>query len=1009
MDTIPYDMGYLTDPRIFAVGRMPAVSDHDTFASLAEAEREHSSLSLCLDGRWRFAYADTPQGRPLGFEQPEFDCSTWPLIDVPAHIQLQGYGIPHYVNTQYPWDGRETLRPPEVPKRYNPVGCYVTHFSVPEAWEGHRITLTLHGVESACYVWLNGVLLGYAEDGFTPSRFDLTRAVTAGDNKLAIEVYRFSSASWIEDQDFWRFSGIFRSVELRAEPRAHVEDVFIQAVPDEDMKNAAFTAVLSLRLPMDAIALKTELLDANGAVVDCTETKAVAQMTLQRTIENPMLWSAENPLLYTFRLTLRDEGGRLVEVAQTQVGFRRVEIKAGILLLNGKRLLLHGVNRHEFSDKTGRVLTEAEMRWDIETLKRNNINAVRTCHYPNDSRWYRLCDRYGIYLIDETNLESHGSWMKLGQVQPSWVVPDGHDVWLEACIDRARSMLERDKNHPSVLLWSCGNESYGGSILFQMAEFMRQRDPTRPIHYEGVFHDRRYPATSDVESQMYIAAADVAAWLETHREKPFLLCEYSHAMGNSCGGLCDYVALEDRYPQYQGGFIWDLIDQALRAVLPCDKAGLAYGGDFFDQPTDRNFCGNGLLFADRTASPKLQEVKFLYQNVRITPDARGVMLENRHLFDDLNHYMLTWVLTRDGVQVESGEVRDVRVAPGTRRHIVLPLPAFMEAGEYALLCILCLAQAMPWAEAGYAQMHGQAVLCTIPAVTAYAPRSNLRIEQGDVNIGAYGKQGQALFSYVEGGLVSYRRGNALPVLNHAPRLSLWRAPTDNDAGNGFASETALWFAFSELSQCVCTAVETVANILRVSYRHGLPSLTYATIDTTYEVIAEDRVRVKVAFSGGLDLPDLPSFGLSFRMPKAFSQVRYYGYGPAENSIDRRSGAVLGIHQTTVQDNLTPYLKPQACGNRTGVRWLEVSNGQGLGLRVRSEEQPLEISVLPYSNMELTAARHQQELAAPSYTYLDVAMRRYGVGGDDSWGAPVLEPYRLHGEEPCRFSFVLELL
>lgn len=1008
MEEIRYDLRSLSDPQVFATGRLPAVSDHDTFAAHAEAQSGQSSLRLLLDGRWQFCYAPTPQQRPVGFAAPGFDCSAWGQIDVPAHIQLQGFGTPQYVNTQYPWDGHEALRPPQIPERDNPVGCYVTHFTLPQRWAGKRVTLTLHGVETACFVWLNGVLLGYAEDSFTPSRFDISAALVQGPNKLAVEVYRYSSASWIEDQDFWRFSGIFRSVELRAEPRAHVEDVFVRAEPDEALTGGVWRAQLRLRLPPEPVTLHAQLLAADGAVAASVRLPAREVMLLERPIENPLLWSAEQPNLYTLRLTLENAAGEVLEVAQAETGFRRVDIQGGVLRLNGKRLRLRGVNRHEFGCKAGRALTEAEMLLDIKTLKRNNINAVRTSHYPNQSLWYRLCDRYGVYLIDEANLESHGSWMKMGKVDPAWAVPADEPQWLAACLDRAASMLERDKNHPSVLLWSCGNESYGGANISAMADYFRQRDPARPVHYEGVYFDRRYPGTSDVESRMYPPAAEVAAWLARDASKPYILCEYSHAMGNSCGGLSDYLALEDRYPQYAGGFIWDYIDQALWGTLPGGQQGLLFGGDGFDQPTDRTFCGDGLLFADRTPSPKLQEVKYLYQNVRITPHATGVTLENQGLADDLRAYSLRWQLARDGQPVAQGELSDAAVPAGQKRAFALPLPPMQAPGEYALLCTLCHKAATLWAEAGYAQMHGQAVVAAV-AAEACTPAQPYAIAVGDVNAGAYANGVEALLSYQEGGPVSLRRQGQPPALNFAPRPSLYRAPTDNDRGNAFAQDTALWMAFSELAVPSFAGLDTAGGRLRVGYRYALPSLTAAALHTEYEVLSPGRWRVSVTLQGGAGLPDLPAFGLAFRLPCALHRVRYYGLGPEENYADRCAGAVLGVHETDVRRNLTPYLKPQACGNRMGVRWLELTDGAGQGLRISMDGNPLEVAALPHSQAELAAALHAQELPAPAYTWLDVAAARYGVGGDNSWGAPVLPQYRLHAQETMQFSFFMELL
>ncbi len=1009
MQRIAYDLGYLNDPQVFAVGRLPAVSDHDTYVSSAEAACGCTSLLASLNGQWKFHYAQSVAARPVGFAQPGFDCSSWAQIDVPGHIQLQGYGNPKYDNTQYPWDGYEAPIPPQIPVDENPVGSYVTEFEAPAFWADMRVTLVLHGVESACFVWVNGVLLGYVEDSFTPSRFDVTAALVPGRNRLAVEVFRFCSGSWLEDQDFWRFSGIFRDVELRAEPRAHVKDIFVHALPAEDLQTGTLTVDAALVLPREPVTLTAELMDGDGKRVDHFSMPAEEQLCFTRVLVTPRLWSAEQPNLYTLRLTLADAAGHEVEVAQTELGYRRFEIRDGLMLLNGKRILLHGVNRHEFGCRNGRVLSEADMLWDVRTMKRHNINAVRTSHYPNRSFWYRLCDRYGIYLIDETNLETHGTWAKQGRLTPEEALPGDREEWLPACLDRAQSMLERDKNHPSILLWSCGNESFGGKVICEMSEFFRNRDSSRPVHYEGVFNDRRYNQTSDVESRMYTVVEDVVSWLETHTDKPFMMCEYSHAMGNSCGGLHEYLALEDRYRQYQGGFIWDWVDQAIEAPLPGGKRGLAYGGDFFDQPNDRNFCGDGLVFADRTPTPKLMELKYLYQNVHIRPDAQGVTLENRHLFDDLRGYRLAWKLLRNGEAFARGALDDVVVQPRESRYFSLPLPAMPVPGEYALTCALLLKADTLWAEAGYELMHGQAVVAGEPqaAVLPTETATPYRIAIGGQNVGANDSETQALFSLIEGGLVAFGHRGQLPLINFAPRPSLYRAPTDNDVGNRFAQQTALWRAFSDLALGEVIGADNQGGRLTMNYRFRLPALTDAEMTVAYEMLSARRIKVEAKLTGGKNLPELAAMGLSFRLPRELCYVRYYGLGPCEIETDRKSGATLGRYETTADENLTPYLKPQACGNRADVRWLTVSDGENRTLRVSMVNAPLQISVLPHSQATLANALHQQELPEPAYTFLDIASARCGVGGDDSWGAPVLAPYRLPAVLPLRLCFILE--
>lgn len=1008
MSELRYDLGYLTDPTIYAVGRLPAVSDHEIYLNTAEAEANATSLRTSLNGVWKFHYAPRVEERSQGFYAPDFDCGQWDTIHVPGHIQLQGYDRPQYVNTQYPWDGHEALNAPEIPTQHNPVGSYLRDFELPLNWDGKRVTLTFHGVETAFFCWVNGQLIGYAEDSFTPSHFNITHALRPGMNRLAVEVYRFSTASWIEDQDFWRFSGIFRDVELTALPQAHVRDIFVHTDLDDGFTHAVLRTELSLDLPAEPVTLRAELIDPHGAVVDSYTADAKADMVLERPIQQPLLWSGESPALYTLRLTLLSPDGGEYEAAQTSVGFRRFELKNGLMTLNGKRIIFRGVNRHEFCMEHGRALTERHMREDILTLKRHNINAVRTCHYPNQSLWYKLCDEYGIYMIDEANLESHGSWQKLGKIVPDTALPDDDPAWLPALIDRAASMQERDKNHPSVLIWSCGNESYGGKDIFEMSQHLRQRDPSRLVHYEGVFNDRRFNHTSDIESRMYPPATEVAAFIEAHPEKPFILCEYAHAMGNSCGGLSKYIELEDRYPQYQGGFIWDMVDQALQVTAPNGKPRLAYGGDFGDQPTDRDFCGNGLLFADRRATPKLFETKYLYQDVRLKPDPSGVTVENRMMFTNASRYHLRWRLTRDGEAIQTGVLSTLDVPPGETRRYDLPIAAPSQPGEYVLHCGLYLSQATPWADESYELMHGSAVVAVIPK--AQQPiQSNDTLSLGDVNIGIRDDSGnEIMFSHAEGGLCSLRGKDGRELICTVPSLSLYRAPTNNDLKNGNAVDAAIWQVAS-LYAAPKTLSHSKAAPFTIRYQYPLPLTDDAAVEVGYTVLRGGKLRVDMQSPGWKNLPNLPAFGLSLRLPGELCNVRYYGYGPWENYVDRKEGAYLGLFETTVRENLTPNLWPQECGNREGVRHLAVTDARGHGLRVEMVDSPLSVSVLPYSAQELSAARHIDELAEPTYTYLDVALCRMGVGGDDTWGAPVLPEYHIPSDKPLTLSFVLSIV
>ena len=496
------NFGWLSDPAVFAVNRKPAHSDHRFYETRSQAEAmAEMPLSFSLNGAWHFAYARNTEEIPQGFWEKGYDVSDWDNILVPSHIQLAGYDKCQYINTMYPWDGHSELRPPQVDESYNPCGCYVRSFVLPEYLKNKRLTISFQGVETAFYLWCNGQLAGYSEDSFTPAEFDLDEFIEAGENRLAVLVCKRSTGSWLEDQDMWRLSGIFRDVYLYARPQVHLYDLFVQASLNETLDKAEITLQMQIINAQGAQA-EIELFAPDGTKVYASLGIPLSESSTHTfPVENPALWSAEQPNLYKLFITIQKDG-EMIEAVPEKIGVRRFEMKDGVMCLNGKRIVFHGVNRHEFDCRTGRCVSYEDMVWDAKFMKRNNINAVRTSHYPNQTQWYRLCDEYGIYLIDETNLESHGSWQKMGQVKPDWVVPGDREEWLGIVLDRAKSMLERDKNHPSILIWSCGNESFGGKDIYEMAQYFRRRDPSRLVHYEGIFHDRRYPETSDMESRM---------------------------------------------------------------------------------------------------------------------------------------------------------------------------------------------------------------------------------------------------------------------------------------------------------------------------------------------------------------------------------------------------------------------------------------------------------------------------------------------------------------------------
>lgn len=1003
------DLSWLEDPEVFGVNREDAHSDHVWYESLEEMETGEMRLRQRLDGSWQFSYAEKPSERKAEFYREDYDLSEFDQICVPGHIQLQGYDKCQYINTMYPWDGRCELRPPHIDPEYNPVGSYVKEFDLEAPLEKKRIVLSFQGVETAFYVWLNGNFIGYSEDSFTPSEFDVTPYVRKKDNRLAVEVYKRSSASWIEDQDFFRFSGIFRSVYLYAEPKCHVRDLFVKADVSDNFKDGQLKVELRLSGNTENAVIHAHLKDQEGRVAFVWEDAPAAEkVTLTGTVANADLWSGEAPYLYTLYIEIRDQAGRTVEVIPQRVGFRRFEIVDGLMCLNGKRLVFRGINRHEFDLHRGRSITMEEMLWDIQFMKRYNINAVRTCHYPNQSEWYRLCDEYGIYLIDEANLESHGSWQKMGEVEPSWNVPGSLPEWKETVVDRARSMLERDKNHPSVLIWSCGNESYAGSCILAMSEFFKERDPGRIVHYEGVFHNREFDCISDVESRMYAKPAEVEEYLNSDPAKPFILCEYMHAMGNSLGGMKKYTDLEDRYPMYQGGFIWDYIDQALTKEDADGYEVIGYGGDFTDRPTDYNFCGNGIVYADRTVSPKAQEVKYLYQELRLTPDSKGVTIENRRLFTDTSDVKFIYSALRNGISVYVYEF-EAAVGPQEKQYIEIPCSEFKEAGEYACQISAVLKKDCLWADSGYETAFGEFIYAVESGSLAGTESDSImQVIHGDVNIGVKGDGFYVSFSKVEGGIISLVY-DGKEWITRTPMPVYWRAATDNDKGNKFPVRSSMWMGAGlyPVYQNTDFTLEEQEGSVTVTCRYGFAAISEAGTEVEYRVSADGKITVKVQYSGRKGLPELPVFGMRFCVPGRAGAYRFYGMGPEENYPDRAEGARLGIYTDTPENNVSRYLVPQECGNRTGVRWLEVFSGEGRSLRFTAVKEPFHGSVLPYKAEELEMAMHREELPVSQNTYVTIAGKQRGVGGDDTWGAPVYPEYCISAEDEIEFSFVIE--
>ncbi|TSB30417.1 glycoside hydrolase family 2 TIM barrel-domain containing protein [Streptomyces benahoarensis] len=1010
-------------PRIFQINREAArarlVPHRDTAAARAGEPDTASPHFRSLNGRWRFHWAKNPDERPAGFHAPDFDDRAWDRIPVPSHWEIEGYPEPVYLNVAYPWTGYEQPVPPHVPEGFNPVGSYRRTFTVPGEWAGRRVLLSFQGVKSAFFVWVNGERVGYSEDSYTPAEFDVTGHLRPGTNVLAVEVFRWSDGSWLEDQDMIDLSGIFRDVYLYSVAPVHVQDLTVRTDLDEALHSAELTVTATVRhrgthRPGDH-RLTATLYDADGAEVlprpltadirfgEDTDTTVAPHAT----VEAPELWSAEAPYLYTLVIALTGPDGRAVDVQRTAVGFRSVSCGPGHFTVNGAPLVLRGVNRHETDPDRGQAVTVARMEQDIRLMKQHNINAVRTSHYPNHPAWLDLCDRYGLYVVAEANLESHGA---------RELLPTGLPEWTDACLDRMRSLVERDKNHPSVIVWSLGNEAGRGANFRAMADWTHHRDPSRPVHYEGM-ND-----VADLHSEMYTPPDGVEAYGRSGNPTPYLLCEYAHSMGNSTGNFQEYWDVIERYPNLHGGFVWDFVDQAIRLPVPGDprRTYLSYGGDWKPgYPTDGNFCCNGLVSADRTPHPALLEVKKVYQPVRMAPvdPARfRIKVGNRQLFTGLDAYELRWEVTRDGERIQHGTLPAPRVAPGADGVVDMPIkrPLPPDPGaRYRLNLAFVLRAECAWAAAGHTVAAEQFTLPWVTPAPADPDPSTLpplTVDEDAARVTVTGRDTEVVLDKATGTLAGLRhRGRTL--LTEGPVPHFWRAPTDNDLGRGAQNSLRTWRDAG--ARRTVTAVRTTqpsSSEVTIEVTAVLPTAPLPSRwETVFTVRGDGEVRVAHTLRPGAGLPDIPVVGALLTVPAGLETFSWYGRGPQENYQDRCTAAFVGRHRTTVDAQFGPYVRPQQTGNVTGVRTASLTGRDGSGLRVSAEpgdDAALELSALHHTPGDLDGPRHPYELTRRAATCLAVNHRQMGVGGNDSWGAAPLEKYLLHADRTYRYGYRL---
>lgn len=1001
------------NPEIVGVNKLPqhaTLMPYENYEEAKKCNRYASSRCKLLNGKWKFKLYKNYAYRPSDFAQPLYDSHNWDSIQVPGSWTMQGYDQNQYCNVRYPWEGSEDICPPNAPTKHNPVGCYLKRIHINQSLLSKRIVLCFEGVESAFYLYVNGERVGYSESTFNRAEFDITRYLVEGSNVIGVEVYRWCTGSWLECQDMWRMAGIFRDVYIYTTEREYIRDYVIKAEPGEGFKDGYFDVLVKTNGAYEFLSLDIAILDENGemAAFDSRYVEEDNVTTLKSIVTNAKFWSAESPNLYTLVITLKSNGIP-IEYISAKFGFRKIEIRDGIIFFNGERIVFKGTNRHEFDCRTGRYMTEEVMISDILQMKQNNINAVRTSHYPNCPRWLELCDEYGLYVIDENNMETHGTgWSKIiGCPQ----LPASRPEWEKACMERIKALYNRDKNHTCVVCWSLGNESLGGETPKKMYNWIKDADASRFVHFE-CDRDPNEKHLSDVQSKMYAKPIDCEEYALTGRDKrPYILCEYTHAMGNSCGSTAEYTTLWDKYPCLQGGFVWDWVDQAIMTTDENDNEYLAYGGDFGENPHDGHFCGNGLLFGDRKPTPKLYEIKKLYQNVDfkdINAEKGVIEIKNKFLFTNLNEFELYWCQCSDKGIFREGSA-EIDVKPGEKYVLDLELNK-VTSTECYLNLELRVKENTPWCDAGHVIAEQQFVINEfentydepegdLPLIVADTYGS-LRIFCDDVHIKFEKRERNQLYSIKVGGE---------ELLSAPVRLNFWRALTDNDRGSRAGSRLGCWRDAGTTPGIYNNTKFSIEGYKIIENEKKVIITCGATICTQPEskasiiyTITSKGIEVDMQFYPDSSLPEIPEVSMLFELPADFENVTYLGNGPHENYIDRNNGVKLGVYNTTVTDMYTDYLKPQECGNRTGVRYATLVGNKKTFTVIA--EPVMEFNASHYLPLELENAWHKKDLPQSDKTVVRVIARQQGVGGYDSWGAKCNEKYMNKTDRVYRLKF-----
>ncbi len=1036
------------NPAVNSINREEPRAYFIPFATVEQAMQNNiwqSPNIQTLNGIWQFNLSHTPYVRPFYFFKDDYDTGDWKTIKVPANWEMEGFDVPIYVNVQYPHEAT----PPTIQKFYNPVGSYKRTFTIPENWTGQDIYLHFGAVSSAMYVWVNEQMVGYSEDSKTPAEFNITKYLKKGNNSLAVEVYRWSDGSYLEDQDFWRMSGMTRDVFLMARNPQHIRDFRVSSPLVNNYQDGEFNLaveVINSAQTNPSVTVDAVLMDGENKVAEISQTVQTSaqpvSLNLKSTIPSAKPWSSENPNLYQLLLTLKDEAGKTIEILRQDVGFRTVEIKDAQLLVNGVAINVKGVDIHEHNDTTGHVQNEATMVKDILLMKSHNINAVRTSHYPEPERWYELCNQYGIFLVDEANIESHG----MGYGAKSLAKDP---LWKESHLYRTRNMFERDKNQPSVIIWSLGNEAGNGVNFEATYAYLKSVDQSRPVQYEQAHGG----ANTDIVCPMYARIKNMEDYAKSNPTKPYIQCEYAHAMGNSVGNLQDYWDVIEKYPSLQGGFIWDWVDQG---ILTKDSAGnkfWAYGGDLGGDTlaNDGNFCLNGLINPDRTIKPALIEVGKVYQNIGFKAanlNQGEIEIINKYSFTNLSEFNFKWEVVADGQVLKSGEITDMDMAPNTSKKLKLDLTVDVKpATEYFLNISATLKNAKGILAAGTKMAYEQielpwakkAILASIndlPAVTSKEEGNSIVVEGTGFKI-SFSKDEAIMKSYVLDGK---------EMLLSGPLPNFWRAPIDNDFGNGLDKRSRVWRKAGENRTVKLATVRQISKdeILNMSDKQKVPQMVtaktspigngvvvnfnfdlnndknqvIANYNSIFTVLGSGEVIVSNSFKMMRNsLPEIVRFGVNLVMPREFDQMSWLGRGPHESYQDRKTSALVGLYSGSVADQYFAYIRPQENGNKTDVRWMAITNKEGLGfefigmplISASAHHQIMEDFESPdrtdgrVREGQKMVRRHTTDVKDRDLTSINIDYKQQGVGGDDSWGAWTHDEYRLK-DKAYNYSF-----